>query len=217
MPGGGYANLDLFERLAATPGVTVVGTAGRGFLSPDCTAGRPRTSPMIAERHARLMSYRDHYEELRKRPFRGPGKPRHFVGRVAGAALRTRPRWMTPQAFRDTDAVRANGLPEKPAPIPEQLQDQYTDAFWRSLAWREVKWLGTDVERAPTDLVAYQELVAEVRPDWIVELGGGDGQAKFFASLCDLVGSGRVLSVREDAAGQPEHPRITYAHRHADR
>ena len=32
----------------------------------------------------------------------------------------------------------------------------------------------------------------------------------FFASLCDLVGSGRVLSVREDAAGQPEHPRITY-------
>ena len=49
-----------------------------------------------------------------------------------------------------------------------------------------------------------------MRPDWIVDLGGGDGQAEFFASLCDLVGSGRVLSVREDAAGQPEHPRITH-------
>ena len=209
MPGGGYANLDLFERLAATPGVTVAGMLGEGSFH-QLHGGTTTNQPDVAERHARLMAYRHHYEALRKRPFRGPGKPRHFVGRVSGAALRSRPRWMTPQAFRDSQRVRANGLPEKPTPVPEQLQAQYTDAFWRSLAWREVNWLGTALNKAPTDLIAYQELVAKVRPDWIVELGGADGGAMFFASLCDLVGSGQVLSVREDAAGQPEHPRITY-------
>jgi cephalosporin hydroxylase len=209
MPGGGYANLDLFERLAATPGVTVAGQLGEGSFH-QLHGGTTTNQPDDAERHARLMSYRHHYEELRKRPFRGPGKPRHFVGKVGGAALRSRPRWMTPSAFRDADRARANGVPEKPTPVPEQLQAQYTDAFWRSLAWRDVNWLGTGLEKAPTDLVAYQELVAEVRPDWIVELGGSDGGALFFASLCDLVGSGNVLSVRESSEGQPEHPRITY-------
>ena len=109
MPGGGYANLDLFERLAATPGVTVAAQLGEGSFH-QLHGGTTTNQPDDAERHARLMSYRHHYEELRKRPFRGPGKPRYFVGKVAGAALRSRPRWMTPQAFRDTDAARANGV-----------------------------------------------------------------------------------------------------------
>jgi len=69
------------------------------------------------------------------------------------------------------------------------------------------------VERAPTDLVAYQELVARVRPDWIVDIreADGDGGGMFFASLCELVGSGRVLSVQTDSGGErPQHPRLTY-------
>jgi cephalosporin hydroxylase len=210
MPGGGYANLDLFERLGATPGVTVAGILGEASFH-QLHGGTTTNQSDIGERHARLMSYREHYEQIRKRPFRGPGKPRHFVGKVGGAALRTRPRWMKATAFREAQRLRADGIPEHPTPVPEQLQAEFTDAFWRSLTWREVTWLGRRVERAPTDLVAYQELVARVRPDWMVEIRGDGAGALFFASICDLLGSGQVLSVRTDSNGErPEHPRITY-------
>jgi cephalosporin hydroxylase len=209
MPGGGYANLDLFERLGATPGLTVVGLLGEGSFH-QLHGGTTTNQPDIGERHARLMHYRDHYERLRKRPFRGPGKPRHFVGRLAGPALRTRPRWAKRKVFSDAQDVDADGFPRRPIPVPEQLQGEMTEAFWRSLAWRDVTWLGDRVERAPTDLVAYQELLAEVRPDWIVAVGTGDGAARFFASICDLLECGRVISIDAEEAARPRHPRVTW-------
>jgi cephalosporin hydroxylase len=204
-------NLDLFERLGATPGVTVVGMLGEASFH-QIHGGTTTNEPDIAERHARLMSYREHYEQVRGRPFRGPGKPRHFVGKVAGAALRTRPRWTAANAFKLVGPPQGNGMPERPTPVPEQLQAQFTDAFWHSLAWQDTSWLGQRVARPPTDLFAYQELIARVRPDWIVEVRARDGAgAMFFASICDLIGSGKVLSVQAAPDSErPDHPRITY-------
>ena len=55
--------------------------------------------------------------------------------------------------------------------------------------------------------------MAETRPDVVVETGTyRGGSAHFLASVCDLLGSGEVVSIdieplRED---YPEHPRITY-------
>jgi cephalosporin hydroxylase len=64
----------------------------------------------------------------------------------------------------------------------------------------------------PTDLLAYQELIYRLRPDWIVETRtGAGGRALFLASICDLVGNGRVLSIDDYPPASPaEHPRITY-------
>ena len=50
-----------------------------------------------------------------------------------------------------------------------------TSAYHRSLAWSDTRWLGRRVPNAPTDLVAYQEILAEVRPDWVIETGSRDG------------------------------------------
>ena len=98
--------------------------------------------------------------------------------------------------------------------MPEELQMEFIDSFWHSLDWQNTPWLGHRVEKCPTDLIAYQDLVVRLRPDWIVETGtGSGGRALFLASVCDLIGHGRVLSV--DATvddGRPEHPRITYVH-----
>jgi len=210
MPGGGYANLDLFERLGATPGLTVVGMLGEASFH-QLHGGTTTNQPDIAERHARLMAYREHYEQMRNRPFRGPGKPRHFVGRVTGAALRSRPRWANSNAFAEAQEVDDAGFPKQATIVPEQLQAQFIEAFWRSLVWRETTWLGARVERAPTDLVAYQELIAGVRPDWIVEIAGEAGaQTGFLASICDLVGHGRVVTVRPGETGDvPDHARVS--------
>lgn len=62
--------------------------------------------------------------------------------------------------------------------------------------------------------MAYQELIASIRPDFVIETGTGDGaRALFLASMCELVSHGNVISIdREGAAPAPppEHARITY-------
>ncbi len=60
----------------------------------------------------------------------------------------------------------------------------------------EPRWLGMPIIQFPEDIVAMQELLWEVRPDYIVECGvahGGSGI--FYASLCELMGHGQVLGI----------------------
>lgn len=78
--------------------------------------------------------------------------------------------------------------------------------------WRNTFFLGVPVAKCPLDLWVYQELVHEVRPDLIVETGTAHGgSALYMATLCDLVGRGRVVSVDVVARENlPEHPRVSY-------
>jgi cephalosporin hydroxylase len=66
--------------------------------------------------------------------------------------------------------------------------------------------------KCPLDLWVYQEIMFERRPDVVVECGtAAGGSALFLASVCDLLGHGRVVSVDVEArAGRPAHPRIKY-------
>jgi cephalosporin hydroxylase len=62
------------------------------------------------------------------------------------------------------------------------------------------------------DLVIYQEIIFEIRPGVIIESGTADGgSALFLASICDLIGNGRVITVDiKEREGRPKHKRITY-------
>ncbi|MBA3375956.1 MAG: class I SAM-dependent methyltransferase [Actinobacteria bacterium] len=87
------------------------------------------------------------------------------------------------------------------------------DVFYASNAWTQARWLGSQALKNPLDLWVYQEIMAETRPDVVIETGTyRGGSAHFLASVCDLLGSGEVVSVdieplRDD---YPQHPRITY-------
>jgi cephalosporin hydroxylase len=60
----------------------------------------------------------------------------------------------------------------------------------------EPTWLGIPVIQVPCDIVAMQELIWRLRPDWIVECGvAHGGSAVLYASICELAGKGRVLGV----------------------
>jgi cephalosporin hydroxylase/glycosyltransferase involved in cell wall biosynthesis len=212
MAGGGYTNLDFYERLGSTPGVNVVTILGEGSFHQ--MHGGTTTNQLDSDgRRARITSYADHYAELRGRPFKGPGKTIHYVGTMCQGALRSRARRMTANAFREARTTTGpDGHPTGPTPIPDELTAEFTDAFWHSLSWRDTTWLGRSVPKAPTDLVAYQELIHRVRPDWIIETGtGSGGRALFLASICELVDHGQVLSIDSHRpADLPRHPRITY-------
>lgn len=88
----------------------------------------------------------------------------------------------------------------------------YFDAHLQGKTWADTRWLGVSLAKCPLDLWVYQEIVAETRPDLVVETGTFDGgSALFFASLFDLVGDGRVVTVDiEEREGRPTHDRITY-------
>lgn len=98
---------------------------------------------------------------------------------------------------------------------PEDRQsviDSFHRLYYESGVWMRTSWLGVPTQKCPLDLWVYQEILFELRPDLIVETGtASGGSALFLASICDLLGKGRILTI--DIAAQPERPvhsRIRY-------
>jgi cephalosporin hydroxylase len=95
-----------------------------------------------------------------------------------------------------------------------EIVDDFTTLYYQQPAyWAGTHWFGVQCVKSPLDLWVYQEIVHETRPDLIIETGTWlGGSAVYFASLLDLVGSGRVLSIdlepRSDA--YPAHDRVAY-------
>jgi cephalosporin hydroxylase len=208
-PGGGFVNLDFFERMVGAPGVSLVTLLGEGSFH-QVHGG---TTTNLSEPNELIRSYDDEYEELRGRRFQVPAQRAHYIGSLSPAARRTRPRRMNSfQLFRNAHVEASDRLPSRPVPVPQDLKAEFIDAFWRSGEWHRTSWLGRSTHRAPTDLLAYQELIVRLRPDWIVETRtGAGGRALFLASICDLIDNGQVLSIDGYALGDPpDHPRITY-------
>jgi cephalosporin hydroxylase len=60
----------------------------------------------------------------------------------------------------------------------------------------EHTWLGVPVIQLPADIVAMQELIWRLRPDFIVECGfAHGGAAVLYASILELAGKGQVIGV----------------------
>ncbi len=79
--------------------------------------------------------------------------------------------------------------------------------------WKNVHWLGTRMVKNPCDAWIMQEIIVETRPDLIIETGThSGGSALFFASICELIGHGRVVSIdiQEPKPDYPQHPLLTY-------
>lgn len=76
------------------------------------------------------------------------------------------------------------------------------------------RWLGVSVVKSPTDLLVLQEIIAETRPNLIIETGVlAGGSTYYLATLFDLMGiDGTVVGVDVDlSAVSPyiaDHPRV---------
>lgn len=78
--------------------------------------------------------------------------------------------------------------------------------------WKDTRWMGVPVWKCPFDLWVFQEVVGELRPELIIETGTAwGGSALFYASLCDLMDRGSVLSIDlHPRDPRPSHPRVRY-------
>ena len=94
--------------------------------------------------------------------------------------------------------------------------ERFTEVYYEGALFGETRadtrWLGVRTDKCPLDLWIYQELLHELKPDLIIETGTAfGGSALYFASLCDLLGHGKVLTIDvQQQEGYPEHPRIEY-------
>jgi cephalosporin hydroxylase len=119
----------------------------------------------------------------------------------------------------DTDAktLVADGAS---APLYSNEAFRMLSDLWLSTGWNQkytytFSWLGVPIIQLPEDMIRYQEVVARLRPDVIVETGvAHGGSAVFSASLCRLLGKGRVVAI--DIEIRPHNRRAIEAHPLAD-
>lgn len=114
--------------------------------------------------------------------------------------------------FRATGPVPP--LTEEERRIVKAFQELYyrTWDFGKAGATLDLSWMGHHLLKCPMDLWTYQEILVDTEPDVIVECGTKyGGSAAYLASLCDLIGRGRIVTIDiKQLSGQPVHPRIEY-------
>ena len=142
---------------------------------------------------------------------------RRSLSRLRSAVARWQPRAIAGYplgSFRA--AFAAPALTEAESRLVEQFSDLYYSKLdsGRGLHTIVLSWMGHEMLKCPLDLWIYQELIVRDPPDLIVEVGTyKGGSTLYLAHLCDLVGSGNIVTIDIDAthnAIRPRHPRIQY-------
>lgn len=72
---------------------------------------------------------------------------------------------------------------------------------WLRVGWNQkypytFTWLGRPIIQIPEDMIRTQEVIYRLQPDVIIETGiAHGGSLIFYASLCKLIGKGRVIGI----------------------
>lgn len=82
---------------------------------------------------------------------------------------------------------------------------------------RQHTWMGVPTQKHPMDFWVYQEMLYEMKPDVILEIGNYTGGSTYaFAHLCDIMNHGRIISVditdenHDPCEDMHNHERITW-------
>jgi len=74
--------------------------------------------------------------------------------------------------------------------------DAFHIRYEQNRIWEKTAWLGVPMWKLPFDAFVIQELIYEIRPDYIIETGTGKGgSAVFYASILELIGKGTVITI----------------------
>jgi cephalosporin hydroxylase len=78
------------------------------------------------------------------------------------------------------------------------------------IVFEKVRWMGVPILKNPLDCWIYQEILWEVRPEVLIEIGSfARGSTLYFCHLFDLIGQGMVISIDVNRSQfQVQHPRL---------
>jgi len=79
----------------------------------------------------------------------------------------------------------------------KHIVERFHKIFYDSKIWMGTKWLGIPTAQNPNDVWIHQEIIAEVKPDYIIETGTWHGgSAALWATILQQVNpDGRVITV----------------------
>jgi len=93
----------------------------------------------------------------------------------------------------------------------EVISRQWVRVGWSQKYSYTFTWMGRPIIQLPEDMVRAQEVLHQVQPDVIVETGVAHGGSLiFYASLCKILGKGRVIGV--DLEIRPHNRQAIEAH-----
>lgn len=91
----------------------------------------------------------------------------------------------------DTSAGPSSGMER------EAVVRRFNQIYYESAVWSDTRWLGVESQQNPCDNWMMQELIAEVKPDYLIETGTANGGTTlFYAVVLGLVNeAGRVITI----------------------
>ena len=80
----------------------------------------------------------------------------------------------------------------------------------KNIVFQHSRWMGVKAYKNPMDAWIYQEMLYDLRPDFVIEIGSANGGTTLYlAHLCDLIGTGTIISIDIDRSKYNiTHPRI---------
>ena len=97
----------------------------------------------------------------------------------------------------------------------ELLSHQWVKLGWNQKYSHTFSWMGRPIIQLSEDMVRIQEVIYCIKPDVIIETGVAHGGSLiFYASLCKVMGQGRVIGI--DTEIRPHNRKALEAHPTAD-
>jgi len=83
--------------------------------------------------------------------------------------------------------------------------------YQTEIVFNKVSWMGVTARKMVLDAWVYQQIIYEIRPEIIIEIGNAEGgSTKYLANMLDLVGGGEVIGVDIDhSIFKGHHPRTS--------
>jgi len=92
-----------------------------------------------------------------------------------------------------------------------RIVESFHVEYYESNVWMHTFWRGHRIEKFSTDLMIFQEIIYDVKPDLIIECGTRFGGASvFLGDMCQLIHHGHVVSIDIHADSTPMHPYVSY-------
>lgn len=205
-PGGGLANLDIWQRLCADPHSRII------LLIGEATFHQVHGGVATNAAQSPWDRFHAEYVAIRGKPFAPPQVEPLLIGRVhlaTLASLRASLATMAgeqrpPHDLPAMPVFTGNGPRDFSTDMPGQMLEKIQNGVLRSV-YRGVKFL-----KSPLDVGLYLQLLAKLRPRTIVEIGCRfGGSALWFADMMAAHGvTPRVVTVDIDPQPPYEDARI---------